>query len=458
MFNELVWRKYPCDLLTDENMSYVESLLPEQYKYAPYMFFITALKKADNDGIFDLEDGAIFARLMRVDDIEIVKKVANGLLARHIIYREGQTSICGFVQWEYAKTEKKRTLAERRKLVRDKIAEKETNKGIGSPFVTDPQQPDRTEAPQSSDVVSKTADDTSFLSCPENDNFVKNVVEELLGDKNQKNVVEKNETQRERKKEDIELERKETHTEKDKTDERQEREDREASTSSGQPKEPTPVLAEQEACALDTETPESLQESQTEYDDALNITDTSELGERELQSEKEFGRTDRALVVKKLQDFFVNNCYGYKIKSGKHAVEQLAKRIEELSDTYNPADTIADILLKEFLRMHNDKDGYWKNIPLLPQKMINPNVWAALMAYAGRILASKSENNKFSEAKKKALEQIKKGREETDQYIREECEKYGVDPESDDRQAKLLIKKQLETSKDESPAKSYDIF
>ena len=136
----------------------------------------------------------------------------------------------------------------------------------------------------------------------------------------------------------------------------------------------------------------------------------------------------------------------------------MLKRIEELSDTYNPADTIADILLKEFLRMHNDKDGYWKNIPLLPQKMINPNVWAALMAYAGRILASKSENNKFSEAKKKALEQIKKGREETDQYIREECEKYGVDPESDDRQAKLLIKKQLETSKDESPAKSYDIF
>lgn len=459
MFNELIWRKYPCDLLTDENMAYIESLMPEQYKYAPYMFFITALKKADNDGIFDLEDGAIFARLMRVDDVSIVKLVANGLLQRRIIYREGETSICGFVQWEYAKNERHRTLAERRKLVREKIQEKETNKGAGEMFATGPQQPDRTEAPQSFDVSKNTDSDSSILSCPENDKNTENVAKNFLDDKIQKNVVQKNETQRERKKEEDIESRLETHTQKDKTDERQEREEREATASSGQTEGPPPAVAEETACAADTQETPEIQESQTENDHALNITDTSSTGERELQGKEEFGRTERAQVLKKLEDFFVKNCYGYKKKSGRRSVEQLAERILELADSVNPPDTITDILLKEFLRMHNDKDGYWVNIPVLPQKMLHPNVWAVLMSFAGRILANRQESSKFAQAEAKALEEAKKERGKTDEYLHEEFAKYGIDPEAKDRLTQLFLKKRFETEAQKNePVQTYDIF
>ena len=77
MLRDVYWRQYPIDLLNDEKMGYIESQMPAGYEYAPYMFYITALKLADDDGIFALDDGVIFARLMRVKDIELVYAVAN---------------------------------------------------------------------------------------------------------------------------------------------------------------------------------------------------------------------------------------------------------------------------------------------------------------------------------------------------------------------------------------------
>ena len=50
MLRDVYWRQYPIDLLSDDKMTYIESFMPEEYKYAPYMFYITALKIDDYCG------------------------------------------------------------------------------------------------------------------------------------------------------------------------------------------------------------------------------------------------------------------------------------------------------------------------------------------------------------------------------------------------------------------------
>ena len=87
MLRDVYWRQYPIDLLNDEKMGYIESLMPTGYEYAPYMYYITALKLADDDGIYDLGDGIIFARLMRVQNPELVFFVTNLMRQYKIIYR-----------------------------------------------------------------------------------------------------------------------------------------------------------------------------------------------------------------------------------------------------------------------------------------------------------------------------------------------------------------------------------
>ena len=100
MLRDVYWRQYPIDLLNDEKMGYIESQMPAGYEYAPYMYYITALKLADDDGIFDLDDGIIFARLMRVDNIQIVFDITNLMRQYKIIYRlSDDSNLCGIVDW-----------------------------------------------------------------------------------------------------------------------------------------------------------------------------------------------------------------------------------------------------------------------------------------------------------------------------------------------------------------------
>ena len=62
MLNDVAWRKMPTDILTNETMTYIESQMPAGFEYAPFMFYQAALKKCDDDGIFDIGDGIIFSR------------------------------------------------------------------------------------------------------------------------------------------------------------------------------------------------------------------------------------------------------------------------------------------------------------------------------------------------------------------------------------------------------------
>lgn len=123
MAKNIVWRKLPIGIIRDEEMDLIADQLPQELKAAPYMFYLTALCKADDDGTFDLGDGVIFSRLMRIGSPADVFKIANLMMKRKLILRAGNSTRCIICNWEYPEKETPRTMAQRRAIVAQKIEE-----------------------------------------------------------------------------------------------------------------------------------------------------------------------------------------------------------------------------------------------------------------------------------------------------------------------------------------------
>ena len=443
MLTEGAWRKLPKDLLVDEDFDYIESLLPRQYAYAPYMFYLAALRKADDNGIFDVEDFVIFSRLMRVDDIEIVKTIVNGMISRHIIWHETrESSICGFISWETSDVDAKkaRPLSDRRKIVQEKIKEQEKNSEKFVEFATEPTSAaqnaqngqraaeKRNDAPQAMPPDgAETADFDGNFSCPKND-------------KNAKNVVEKIETERKKEKQD---EKEKTHT----LEQRKEREsEKEAVTGSGPLVSPPPVTAERTAAVAETKTTDSEEQQEIQTYDAFCSGDAGTLAEEALSlgggvSEES---ADSALFAY-LNDFFVKNCNGYKPKQSAHAIRQLCAEIKGLSDEVNPPDVVAGVLCSEFKRMcDGQRAQYWKGQVLLPSYMLKTRCWMELLQHAGKILATNTANNRFMAEAKKAEAEYLAEKAAISVAVRDELLKYNIDPDAPDAQRLLLIAKSRE--------------
>lgn len=417
MLNDARWRKMPVDILTNESMAYVESQLPEEYHYAPYMFYQAALRKADEDGIFDLEDGVIFARLMRVPSVKMVFIIANLMGQRKLIFRVSKESNkCLIADWEYPKGSDKPTWAERREAVLRQIQEEKAAKScISEKFETE-------EAPES----------ISFdIECDKN---LENVTQMTECDKNLENVSEKNETEREKERE---KERKETHTQEREKESLRGRE-REASAVAEQPESSAPACAEKKALAQKNKRkaeskkevePVTLPE-ETAKKTAIKTVGISENGEKE--------SGDFAEVTALLDSFFLNNGFGYDVKKGRSLVDSIAKQIIQLSSEELKAAYIAQVLCDEFKKMH-ESDGQWKDIPLIPKYMSNHAVWEHLLTIAGKKLLKSKKNNQFLQ---KAQEEQKLAEAERDAVIAEldaEYIKFGIDPQDPNKVSKLMF-------------------
>ncbi|MCR5284885.1 MAG: hypothetical protein K6D95_04750 [Treponema sp.] len=464
MLKDIYWRRYPIDLLNDDKMLYIESLMPEKLKYAPYMFYITALKLADDDGVFDLEDGVIFARLMRVPDVQIVFEVANLMRQRKVIYRLfDDSNYCGLTDWEYAKNEKVRSIEERRQVVAQAIKEAQKKQHSEKDFVIAKNAGKYNAIPYSNSCAGKCNDipqtmatdnapesnvfapDSSSFLCSENDKKTENVVKTRMDDKNAENVV-KNENcdnfpenvviHREREeRENKEIEQN-THTEKK---EQLPGSESLQSSTPGNCKETTPAVAETNL--TETQNSES-DENNSDY----SQTDTSCLAERALKLEVvEDEKNDESGLLSYLNEFFVKNCYGYKPKQSAHALKKLAEEIEAVSDEVNPPLEVAAILCSEYKNMTEGKrNEYWKGMPLLPSFMYKPRCWQELMQYAGKILAKSNAHNRFLEAAKKAEEEYQKDAAAISVARRDEYLKYGIAPEDPNAVRKLLQAKSRE--------------
>lgn len=414
---EMTWRKLPRTIMTDPNMDYISSRMPKGYESAPYMFYIVAMTVADDDGIFDLEDGIIFSRLMRVGDSNLVIKIANLMLQRKIISRAGLSTKCMLTDWGYSIKSTPRTLEDRRKIVQRQIeAEQNTRSATFTPEQLDNQNE---EEPIFLDLNSdnRPSSDDFFMS--ENDKNTENVVKNIYDDKITENVVKKNQTEKIREDKNREIE----HT--------QNRLDTERSSSG--------ASEAAYAAKIDEQTEKELEE-QWDGTETRGPGDMAELVEQALTDDEMAAISERKTALFGVfEGFFVKNCLGFNVNDSRQAINTLISRILALEDSKNPANIIASVLLSQFKKLTED-EGYYHGIPLTPEELLKPGMYKHALAGTSRILlASTPPTPEWMRQLEVESEQIAQERAVVGDGFDGEYLKYNIDP-SDPNRAELLIR------------------
>lgn len=135
--NDLAWRKFPVNTIRNEDLDYIAFLMPQELQTAPFMFYMTAICKCDDDGVFDIEDGVIFARLMRIPNRpEVVYEIAKYMTQRRILTQViPGSSIFMITDWDAPDRRgvvKTKSAEERRTIIAQKI-EAERKQRLQSP-------------------------------------------------------------------------------------------------------------------------------------------------------------------------------------------------------------------------------------------------------------------------------------------------------------------------------------
>ena len=442
MLRDVYWRQYPIDLLSDDKMTYIESFMPEEYKYAPYMFYITALKLADNDGIFDLEDGIIFARLMRVKSRALVFQIANLMRQNKIVYRiSDDTTLMQFVDWTYP-DKKVRTAEERRRIVKEKIDKERAKKAAFSheDFSADGCAGKHNDVPQSEEPAGKcnaipqaaaagSAAPEAAASAPRRDFFCSD------DDKNAKNV-DNIQTDSTIHSTDNTVQEVQTHTQTN------------TQLAAGYAQlESAPPAASPDTTAVAEKQNNQTQkptQMQTPNDANCNETTTS-LAAQALQITSVSDEDADSALFAYLEDFFVKNCYGFDKKKAGSSLKQLCEKIKSVSDEVNPPDVVAGVLCSEFKKMcEGGRSEYWKGQAMLPAFMIKTRCWMELMQYAGKILATNNASNKFMAEAQKAEADYKAEQSQISVAMRDEYLKYNINPDAPDANFQLIRAKSIE--------------
>ena len=407
--NEMTWRKMPRNIMTDPNMDYISSCLPHQYAAAPYIFYTVALSIADDDGIFDLEDGIIFSRLMHMGDAQLVMNVANLMLKRKIISRAGTSTKCMLTNWEYSIREKPRTIEDRRRIVQQQI---EAERAVKSQSFTELPLASDDDAGEVFTVdFSSTPSPAADFSCAVNDTSSENVVTPLFDDKNAENVVKNEDTEKIREDKNREIEGK-------------------------------PLRADYEALRdLPEGNTDGTDTEQWDGTETKGSYDMAELAQQALDTGQDYEvseRQKRAYSV--LNSFFAKNCLGYDEMDPKtrSKVLELARRVAKLETQQNPVEIIASTLVGQFKKL-TEEAGYYKNHPLYPENLLEKGFYSTALAATSKILLTGNTQNgewitqlQYYQAEIDA-EKANVGDAFDDQYL-----KYGIDPKDPNRAVKLM--------------------
>ena len=458
--NDLAWRKFPVNTIRNEDLDYIAFLLPDEMKAAPFMFYMTAICKCDDDGVFDLEDGMIFSRLMRMGSPEQVLLLATYMAQRKIITQViPESTIYMITDWDAPDRRnaiKSKTAEERRAIIAAKIEAEHKARMQAAPKNIQFEKPVETwygQPPR--DFAPAPAPAPSFEPAPnepycifsplpsvdwnelqrqraQNDTFFC-----ALNDKNAENVV-KTERERDREipretKENTES-KKETHTE-DTEDMRGE-----ASRVSGPTDGPTAPLAEEKS----EERPE---EDQTDgrSEEAMDTT-ASKLADEAIGK---VGETEKAIFMpeelKELEDiavdFFVRNSLIFQKEYDQEAINTLVDRVIRLKTPKNPASTVMKTILRQFKIRATTKGDYFYNCKITPQFLLTENTWHHILQQASALLLTHKEGNEewsFQLHSKNPEEQRAISND-----IEAECLQYGVSPDDPARLSKIMAAKAL---------------
>lgn len=395
MADELAWRKFPRNAARDENLDYIAYLLGDKAPQA-LLFFTIMYCICDDDGVFDLEDGIIFSRMMKTGTPDDVFHVASLMEKRRIIVR-CIDHVYMIRNWDapqrtsnFGRTA--RTMEERRAAVAKKIAE------------------ERRKNPE--------AEPDDFF-CLENDKNANFVVTERERERETDRPEETERTQRE---ENLETERKETHTEGVVT-----------APISGASTTPS-----EESVIKNTDPEEKARPIEQPEEKVSTGKMLAGIAAEVYEVRQHYDQEKRRQLLCQLNDFFAKNCLGYDRQRYTGHVSEIADRIFRLATEKNPAEMVAAIMTSQFVALsHND--GYFKDIPISPDNLLKPGVYAHVLNNAGRILLTKDQDKTTWQAEtEKYMQNAAENHAVVDNWLEEECLKYGIDPHDPQRQVELM--------------------
>lgn len=427
-FNSKPWAKIPTDLLENKLMLQAEKHLPKELNYAPVLFYLAGATKADDDGIFDIDDGTEFADLAKVNSPENIQKVASVMVQARIFAHVPNSSFYIFTEWEYATRQTSRTLSFRFQLAQKKAAQKAEEQSYFSVQST---------------KVDRVIKDNNYT---ENKNY--NTIQEsfdkclntIQGEKTAGDRIEEIREDEIRQEKNIQDEIKTTHT-------RIECEEGTAKQSSGFLDNPPDCFAKKDEQKTEEKTEnESLLEVPKNWH-ILPESENSETLQSENEKEKQDANFEPKKTVKELEDFFKTNNVAYNELKGSRLVEQIAKDIAKHCQNDDEAVIWAKRLCKEFKAMHDAPEtDRWHNIPLMPAYMVKEAVWAQINTRVVRIYGTIKQPKALDvheQAQKDYQEHLKDLENPTEspdaEYIR-----LGISPDDPDRIQKMLIKKAMQ--------------
>lgn len=397
MADELAWRKFPRNAARDENLDYIAYLLGDKAPQA-LLFFTIMYCICDDDGVFDLEDGIIFSRMMKTGTPEDVFNVASLMEKRRIIVR-CIDHVYMIRNWDAPQRSSNfgrtaRTMEERRAAVAKKIAEEKKKNPENEP------------------------EDFFYLDNDKNANFVVTQRER----EKERQIERPEETERIQREENLKTEIKETHTEGVVT-----------ALTTGASTTPS-----EESVKIQTES--------TEQDTKIESVEKkispgkmlASMAAEVYEVRQHYDQEKRKQLLCLLNDFFAKNCLGYDRLHYQGHVSEIADRIFKLSTKKNPPEMVAAIMTTQFIAL-SQNDGYYKGIPITPDSFLKAGVYAHVLSNAGKILLTKDQDKSAWQAETdKYMQNAAENHAVVDNWLEEECLKYGIDPHDPQRQVELM--------------------
>lgn len=397
MADELAWRKFPRNAARDENLDYIAYLLGDKAPQA-LLFFTIMYCICDDDGVFDLEDGIIFSRMMKTGTPEDVFNVASLMEKRRIIVR-CIDHVYMIRNWDAPQRTSNfgraaRTMEERRAAVAKKIAEERRKNPEAEP------------------------DDFFCLEDDKNANFVVTQRER----EKERQTDRPEETERTQREENLETERKETHTEGVVT----------------APINGASTTPSEENARINTDPGDNARATERQGEKISTGKMLASMAAEVYEVRQHYDQEKRRQLLCQLNDFFAKNCLGYEWQRYTAYVSEIADRISKLATEKNPAKMVAAVMTSQFLAL-SQNEGHYKGVPLTPEYFLKAGVYAHVLNNAGRILLTKDQDKTTWQAEtEKYMQNAAENHVAVDNWLEEECLKYDIDPHDPQRQVELM--------------------
>lgn len=393
MADELAWRKFPRNAARDENLDYIAYLLGDKAPQA-LLFFTIMYCICDDDGVFDLEDGIIFSRMMKTGTPDDVFHVASLMEKRRIIVR-CIDNVFMIRNWDAPQRSSNfgrsaRTMEERRAAVAKKISEERRKEPVD-------------------------------FFCTENDKNANFVVTQREIER-ERETDRPEETERTQREENLETERKETHTEG-------------VVTAHSISASTTPP---EESVKKNTDPEVKVRHKEPEEEKISPGKMLAGMAAEVYEVRQHYDQEKRRQLLCQLNDFFAKNCLGYEWKRYTAYVSEIADRIFKLATEKNSAEMVAAVMTSQFLAL-SQNEGHYKGVPLTPEYFLKAGVYAHVLNNAGRILLTKDQDKTTWQAEtEKYMQNSAENHAVVDNWLEEECLKYGIDPHDPQRQVELM--------------------